>query len=298
MPLNQTVVIVNPKKLDRPRRARGQLESLVTALGHPPPFWVETTKEDPGPGQARRAVDEGASMVLVWGGDGTVNGVIAGLAHSGVPLGILPGGTTNLLARNLGIPLSLESAVDTAYAGSDRAIDLLDVDLGHDERRVSAVMCGAGWDAEMMAASSRLKRRFGWGAYAITGARKIAKKPMHVEVSIDGGPAMELTGRSVLIANVGTLIAGLDLIPEARPDDGQLDVLVIDPSTPTDWARTGAGLILGSGSEADPSRTLLRGNQAVVRTEQDQMRQVDGDLVSRGTGFNVSVLPGAVTVRR
>ncbi|MCU0260600.1 MAG: hypothetical protein MUE78_06240, partial [Ilumatobacteraceae bacterium] len=252
----RVVVIAHPGKVGDDGRQR--LEAIVTAGGAPAPAWVTTTRDDPGTGQARRAVEDGAGMVLAWGGDGTVLGVIEGMVGTGVPLGILPGGTGNLLARNLGIPLDLAAAVATAYAGINRTIDLLEVDLGHGERRLSAVMCGTGWDAEMMAAPEALKRRLGWGAYAVVGAVEVRQRPMRLLIAVDDEPEVELRGRTVLVANVGMLVAGLDLIPEAAPDDGLLDVMVIDPSTPLDWARTTTGVVRGTDSSRDPSRTHLR----------------------------------------
>lgn len=290
-------MIVNPNKVGDVRAARERLEAHVTGLGAAPPAWVETSRDDPGPGQARRALDDGAKLVMVWGGDGTMIGVAGALAGSGVPLGILPGGTANLLARNLGVPLQLIEAITTAYRGRDRTIDLLDVDLGHGEHRVSAVMCGAGWDAAMMAAPERMKKLLGWGAYAVVGAGQLRQKPMRLRISVDGGPVQELSGRTVLIANVGMLVAGLDLVPEAEPDDGLLEILVIDPSSPLDWLRTTAGLVRASGSAGDPSRTLFRGREAVVCTGHSRGRQIDGDLVSNGSNFHVRVDPGALTVR-
>jgi diacylglycerol kinase (ATP) len=272
-------VVVNPRK------------------GEPAPAWFETTAEDPGPGQARRAMREGATTVIAWGGDGTVTGVASALALTDVALAILPGGTGNLLARNLGIPLALPEAIDTAFQGDDRRIDLLDVYLGKGQRRIGAVMCGTGWDADMMAAPEGLKRALGWGAYVVQGARRLRQQPMRLRMSVDGGAEQHLYGRTVLIANVGTLVAGLELLPEARPDDGLLEVLVIDPSSPLDWVRTTAGIVRGKGSDGDPSRTLLRGRQVVVTTGHARRRQVDGDLVGDGLGFNVTVLPAALSVR-
>lgn len=290
-------VVVNPTKLGNPERARERLGALARALGEPEPRWLPTTAEDPGPGQARQALDDGADLVLAWGGDGTVTAVAGVLSGSGVPLGLLPGGTGNLLARNLEIPLDLDDAVRTAYRGRDRAIDLLDVYLGQGEHRVSTVMCGTGWDAAMMAAPEELKRRIGWAAYAVEGARRIRQKPMRLRLSIDGGPPERLYGRTVLVANVGTLVAGLRLLPESEPDDGVLEVLVVDPDTPLDWLRTTADVVRGRGSAGDPSRTLLRGRDVVVTTGHKRERQIDGDLVRSGYGFHVKVLPGALTVR-
>jgi diacylglycerol kinase (ATP) len=288
-------VVAHPGKVGHDGRER--LVRMVAAGGAPAPRWYETTAADPGPGQARRALADGAGMVVAWGGDGTVLGVIEGMAGTQVPLGILPGGTGNLLARNLGVPLELDAAIATAYSGANRTIDLLDVDLGGGEHRLSAVMCGTGWDAAMMAAPESLKRRFGWGAYAAVGAVEIRQRPMQIRISVDDAPPVSLTGRTVLVANVGMLVAGLDLIPEAVPDDGLLDVMVIDPSTPFDWVRTTTGVVRGAESASDPSRTHLRGRRVRVHTGHVRRRQVDGDLVSNGSGLDVQVLPGALTVR-
>jgi diacylglycerol kinase family enzyme len=290
-------VVVNPRKVGDPQRARDQFLSVAAALGEPAPAWFETTADDPGPGQTREAMREGATAVLAWGGDGTVMAVAAELAHTDVALGVIPGGTGNLLARNLGVPLTFAEAVETAYRGRDRRIDLIDVYLGKGEHRTCSVMCGMGWDAAMMAAPEAMKRRLGWGAYAIEGARQLGRKPMRLRLSVDGGPPQHLYGRTVLVANVGTLVAGLRLLPEAEPDDGFLEVLVIDPSTPLDWVRTTAGILRGRGSESDPSRTLLRGRDVIVSTLQSRERQIDGDLVSDGHGFRAHVMPRALSVR-
>lgn len=292
-----TVLIVHPGKVGDRTEAQARIAALAAAAGWEMPRWVETTAEEPGPGQARAAVDAGADMVMVWGGDGTMVGVAAALAGTGVPLAILPGGTGNLLARNLGIPLELGGAIDVAYAGRTRTIDLLDVDLGHGEQRVSLVMSGAGWDAEMMAAPEARKKRLGWGAYAIEGALGLRAKAMPLRISIDGGPEQRLAGRTVLVANVGMLVAGLVLIPHAEPDDGLLDVLVVDPSSPFDWVRTTAGIITRTGSDSDPSRIRFRGTEVRIATGHVRSRQVDGDLVTPGSGFHVRVRPGELEIR-
>ena len=293
----RAAIFVNPSKVGDGTRARAEVALLAEALGEPAPAWFETTADDPGPGQARQAVRDGAEMVMAWGSDGTVMGVAGELAHTDVSLAILPGGTGNLLARNLAVPLTVKAAVETAYRGRDRRIDLLDLYLGRGERRLSSVMCDMGWDADMMGAPEDLKKRAGWGAYAVQGARHIGKRPMRLRLSVDGGPKQQLYGRTVLIANVGMLVAGLNLIPEAQGDDGLLDILVIDPSTPLDWARTTTGILRGTGADADPSRTHLSGRQVTVSTGHSRGRQVDGDTVEDGYGFRVSVLEKALAVR-
>lgn len=290
-------VIVHPGKVGDLSRARALVNETAASLGLPEPLWLETSAHDPGPGQVAAAIAHGATTVLVWGGDGTVLGVATALVGSSVSLGIIPGGTGNLLARNLGLPLDARAAVELALTGTDRRIDVLDVYLGGGERAISLVMCGMGWDADMMGAPEELKKRVGWGAYVVQGARHLAKKPMRLRLSIDGGPEQHLYGRTVLIANVGTLVAGLTLIPEADAEDGLLDVLVIDPSSPLDWARTTTGILRGEGAENDPSRTHFRGRDVVVSTGHARGRQIDGDIVSDGHGFHVTVREKALSVR-
>lgn len=293
-------IVVNPMKIGSAARARELINTVATSVGQEPPAWFETTAEDPGPGQARRAVEQGATTVLAWGGDGTLMGVASTLVKSDVSdvsVGIVPGGTGNLLARNLGVPLDTRKAIEVALTGDVRRIDLLDVYLGQGERALSAVMCGIGWDADMMGAPEALKRTVGWGAYVVEGARSIGRKQMRLRLSVDGGPQEHLYGRTVLVANVGMLVAGIDLIPEAEADDGLLDVLVVDPSSPLDWARTTVGVLRGKGAEDDPSRTHLRGREVIVSTSRPRGRQVDGDTVSDGHGFRVALLPKALAVR-
>lgn len=290
-------VIAHPGKVGDLSLAHSLVDRVAKSVGQPAPAWFETSPDDPGPGQARRAIEQGATTVLAWGGDGTVMGVASCLVNSDVSLGIVPGGTGNLLARNLGIPLDARGAVEVALTGRDRRIDLLDVYLGRGQRALSAVMCGMGWDADMMAAPEGLKRRVGWGAYVLQGAKHLRKPPMRLRLSVDGGPEQHLYGRTVLVANVGMLVAGLDLIPEAEADDGLLDVLVIDPTTPRDWARTTAGILGGKSAESDPSRTHLRGHEVIVSTGHSRGRQIDGDTVDDGYGFSVSLLGRVLSVR-
>ena len=105
------------------------------------------------------------------------------------------------------------------------------------------------------------------------------------------------TGQLACVANVGMLVAGITLIPEAEPDDGLLDVLVIDPTAPLDWARTTTGILRGKGAEAHPSRTHLRGREVIVSTGHARGRQIDGDPVSSGYGFRVTLREKALAVR-
>lgn len=292
----KVVAIVNPTKFDDLAEARRRLNRTVEELGFEPPDWVLTTAEDPGAGQAHEAVAAGADLVLSWGGDGTVTSVAEGLRETGTPLGLLPGGTGNLLARNLEVPLDLTPAVRIAYQGKGREIDLLAVSLGRGEKRISTVMCGLGWDAAMMDVTEQAKSRLGWGAYVWQAARTIQEHPVRMRVRVDDGEEMQFHARTCLIANVGTLVGGVHLLPEAQPDDGRLEVLVFDPSTLADYARTSWEIARRKPTANDPVRTLFRGTKVVVSTHRSLKRQVDGDLVQDGYGFVVRLLPRALLV--
>jgi diacylglycerol kinase family enzyme len=197
------------------------------------PRLVPTTADDPGEGQAREAVAAGAGLVLVAGGDGTVRAAAQGLAGSGVPLGILPQGTGNLLARNLEIPHDdADAALDVALTGADRTLDLGRLDDG----TMFAVMAGTGFDARMMReAPEGLKGVLGWPAYIVGGARGLRRSRVHVQVALDDEPPRAAVVRSVLVGNVGQLQGGLELLPDAAPDDGVLDIALVAPRNPKDW---------------------------------------------------------------
>ncbi|MEO8776765.1 MAG: diacylglycerol kinase family protein [Candidatus Nanopelagicales bacterium] len=295
VPDSKVVAIVNPTKVGDVEAARAWLDKQFADHGEPGPTWVQTTVDDPGAGQARAAVESGAHLVLSWGGDGTARAVADGLAQSDVALGIIPGGTGNLLARNLDIPLDLEAAVLVALTGTDRVIDLLEVGLGG-RTMTGAVIAGMGLDAAMMQAPEGLKSRVGPAAYVVGMAKGLRRGQMRVGVAVDGSAPRWMSARTVLVANVGGLVAGLDVVPEAQPDDGRLKVVVLPLRSAVDWARTAASLVrrpAGTG----PSRVVLTGRSALIVARSPQPRQVDGDVVAKGSRLEVRVRPGALRVR-
>jgi diacylglycerol kinase family enzyme len=291
------VAIVNPTKVSDPDDLRSQLATAAEQYHLGSLKWIETSPDDLGTRSAAAAVADGASLVIACGGDGTIRAVVAGMVHSDVPLGILARGTGNLLARNLNIPLETTEALGTIFGGDDRRIDVLDISLGKGQRAVSAVMCGMGWDAAMMDVSETVKARLGWGAYAVQAARTVRDHPIRLRVQVDDGPENTFYARTCLIANVGTLVGGLELLPESSPDDGVLEVLVFEPTTSVDYARSSWGIFRGHSNEGDPARTLLRGSKVVVTTHRARPRQIDGDVIDEGHGFIARVLPAALTVR-
>jgi YegS/Rv2252/BmrU family lipid kinase len=290
----RTAVIVNPVKVDTDD-CRKIIGEALAAAGHPEPNWLETTEHDTGTGQARQAVREGAELVFACGGDGTVRCVADGLAGTGIPLAILPGGTGNLLARNLGLPLELAQAVEGALTGSDRLID-----LGVADGHRFAVMTGIGLDAGMITDTPEpAKRILGWPAYLIGIVRQLRRRPMRVVVRVDDGEPLRQTARMVVVGNVGQLHAGLCLLPDAVVDDGILDVLILAPRSAADWTRLIARAVFRRTLEDQTNRRIhrLRGEHVEITTDRPCARECDGDPIDSAGSLSVRVEPGALLIR-
>jgi diacylglycerol kinase family enzyme len=297
----RVAVVVNPTKLDDGPSARLRAQRWVEE--HTPGAvldWHETTREDPGTGQARAALRSGADVVLAWGGDGTVRSVAAALADQAasaarVPLGLLPGGTGNLLARNLGLPLDLDEAAAVALTGRERAVDVLDLGLGG-STAVATVIAGIGLDSVLIDAPEQLKAVLGPMAYGLQSVRALAHPRMRVGVSVDGAAPVWRWARCVLVVNVGGLIAGLDVAPEAEPDDGFLDVVVLTLANPRDAVVAASSLVRRHRHDL-PGRYHLRGRRATIVARGDFGRQIDGDVIDDGHVLDARVRAGALVVR-
>ena len=293
----RTALIVNPTKVDDVEALHQQVAQRCAAHGVPAPDLLETTPDDAGEGMAREAVRQGATLVLAAGGDGTVQATCCGLHGTGVVLGLLPLGTGNLLARNLGLPLDLGDALEVALTGRDRVLDLAHVKVGDAPRTCFAVMAGLGFDAAMMAdAPEGLKSAVGWPAYVVSGLRHLRDRPSQVELVLDGAPPVRRAARGVVIGNVGELQGGVSLLPDAVPDDGVLDVVLLAPRRLLDWARLIGRLVAKSARE---DRTLIRftARRIELRTAAPTQAQLDGEPVGEVTSLVVEVSPRAVVVR-
>ena len=291
-------VVVNPTKFD-------DLDALKTRFGHlcadhdwPEPSWYQTTVEDPGEGQARQALSEGATLVCPLGGDGTVRSVATAMAGADVPMGLLPGGTGNLLARNLGLPVDdLDAALIVALAGRDADIDVGEVTWDDDEPAVFLVMAGMGLDAEMMAGVDEgLKRRVGWLAYAVSGAKALFRLGFAVRVRADAERAVSQHARAVVVGNCGELTGGLQLMPEASLTDGKLDTVLASPNSLAGWFALWLNVVSGR-RRGHPSLVRLVSGKVQVTTREAVQAQLDGDAVGLRRLMTCTVRPGALAVR-
>jgi diacylglycerol kinase (ATP) len=298
----RAAVVVHALKVTDVDARRRQIEAAADRLGWDPPDWIDTTELDPGRSQSRQALESGADAVLAFGGDGTARVVAEALCRTGVPLGLLPAGTGNLLARNLGIPPGrLEQALEIALTGRDRAVDVgrAEIDLSGDDaepvREAFLVMAGVGFDAEVMAAvDPTLKERVGWFAYVVAGVRRLRGRRTQVTIKIDDGPAMQRRVRAVVIGNCGTLTAGIPLMPAAMVDDGWLDLVIVSPRTVIGWLAVSTSVITRT---RNPAVEHARCRSVEIRAERPLHVQLDGDTAGTAKVLRASVDPLALVIR-
>ena len=318
-PPRRAAIIINPTKFDDVAAVRAELTEASTELGWAKPLFIETLVDDPGTGQARQAVEEGVDVVCPLGGDGTIRAVAVALAGTRTPMGLLPRGTGNLLARNLDIPFGqdLTAALAVAYGGRNKSIDVawLELDPAEEDatedtgqaeepvegppvqRHPFLVMAGMGFDAAIMGnTSEELKKRVGWTAYFVTGFRSIFIKRFRVKWTIDGERQEPVLARTILFGNCGTLTGGIQLIPNARYDDGLIDGVVVAPKTIIGWGSVAVRVL---GRSVKESNELHRTSGAVytAEVEDDHPVQVDGDVIGEASRLRVTVDQQALIVR-
>ena len=371
-------VVVNPSKPRATAAVRSLLEGELREAGYAGPVWLETSVSEPGTMQARLALAAGASLVVAAGGDGTVRSVAAGLAGTGAQMGIVPLGTANLAARNLGVPVGDARAAARVVAhGVDLPADLAWVctepwsDPGAlpdptppgdprgradssrtkgspptpadpaDSRQLSAeaaravrtiqratrrphqwtrptlgdehacmVVAGIGFDAGLVASTrTALKARVGWGAYALAAMENLGSPRMDLVLSLldeAGARRVErLRARNLLVANGGRLPAGITLLPQARTDDGLLDVAAIDTVAGlAGWSSLARQVLPPSAAHYSESgrslgRVMLRrGGEVAVQLSAPALVEVDGDLLAPTQSMRVRLDPGALLIRR
>jgi diacylglycerol kinase (ATP) len=295
----RAAIIVNPAKpVDVDVRALAAKHCSENGWGEP--IWLETTKEDPGVGQAKEALEQGADIVIAAGGDGTVRCVAEVLAGGDVPMGLLPFGTGNLLARNLGMDVTdFDGAVKGALAGTERKIDVVRAARNDpDKEQLFLVMAGVGYDATIMADTNEdLKDKVGWLAYVDAGIRNLPGKPVKATIVIDGKTVVHRGVRSVMIGNCGKVQGGLEIFPEATMDDGLLDVAVLAPHHgKLGWLSVIAGII-GKGRNNDTAVEYFQGRAVEVTLEHNDDYQLDGDHEGEGKHVVMTIEPAALTIR-
>jgi len=314
----QAAVVYNPIKVDA-HRLRDVVAAAESREGWRKSVWLETTVAEPGAEQARRAVADGADIVIAAGGDGTVRAVAEGLRGTDVALALLPAGTGNLLARNLDMILThMADSIDLAFAGRDRRIDMGVVELdradGSTEEHAFLVMAGFGLDAKMIAnANPELKRRLGWIAYVDAIARALRDTDrVRMRIRIDDAEERSWSVHTLIAGNCGALPGNVLLLPDAEIDDGLFDIVTLRPEGFLGWVQIWAkitwenGILRRSGSVgrklagmAREVRALryLRAERLAVRLEKPEEFEIDGDPLGEVVGFRLRVDHDSLIVR-
>lgn len=360
IPPKTVAVVYNPAKIDDLDELRSVVTQTALDAGYSEPHWFETTREDPGVAQTQAALEMNPAVVIAVGGDGTVRVVAGELAGTDVPLGIIPAGTGNLLARNLNLPInsSLRNLVSVAITGRRRRIDVgrisapelsaenraLIEDLSEETKIFSGevpflVIAGMGFDAEVMSgADDSLKASMGWAAYLVSGMKYLSHRKMQATIcagtdtdfsdssqelnegaygedasinqlhphSFKESNAREsntVEARSILFGNCTKLPAGFVLAPDARIDDGWLDVMIVDTKGGlvgwADLVRRVTLQSLGVRKQVLPevgSIDLKRMRSAHVKVEQPELVEADGDTLGYAMEVNTRLETGALIV--
>ncbi len=309
-------IVYNPVKMDRDTLAP-EIES-VQPLEWSEPFWIKTDADDAGEAAVREALGAGVDLLIVAGGDGTVRIAADAATGARVPLAIIPAGTGNLLARNLGIDVAnVRNAARTAFEGDDREIDLGELELqapdGSRSRHAFAVMVGFGLDAEMIDKTDEdLKKKVGWLAYVDAAGRVFSSRhKVRVHVRLDGGRTVRSTVNTMLIGNCGTVTNGIIILPDAAIDDGMLDIALVRPRGARGWLQL-AGYIarnnllvtklLRRRGHLGRQRTGAalgygQAKQTQARLDEPRAVQVDGDVVGEAIALRAGIREDALVVR-
>ena len=314
---HHAAVVYNPIKVDLPR-LEAHVAEAEAAAGWGTTQWYPTSVEDAGQLVTKTAIEQGAAVVLAAGGDGTVRAVAEALRDSGVPIALIPSGTGNLLARNLELPLADQIAsIGAAFTGTDRHIDLGIAEIkrsdGSTEQHSFLVMAGLGLDAKMIARTNpKLKKAFGWLAYIDAGMRALPDlKPIKLRFSIDEEPERTMSVHTIIVGNCGALPGGILLIPDAKPDDGILDIAALKPRGPFGWLKVWNKVTWENGvlRKSALGRSIIdlstdvkdvlysTGRDLRMTVEQPQEFQLDGDEFGEAKSVHAWVDPGALTVK-
>ncbi len=312
-------VVYNPVRIDVPR-VRAAVEAAAARAGGVDLIWLATTPEEGGGAQTLEALERGATLVLAAGGDGTVRAVAEALRDRDATLGLLPSGTGNLLARNIGVPYAnVEEACAVAFDGETRSIDIgvATATRASGERTELAflVMAGVGIDATMIAnARPALKRRFGWLAYVDAGFRALPKaRKVRVRYRLDAGQERSAHVSTILVANCGTLPGNMELIPDGAVDDGLLDVAILQPASVFGWlaiwrkmtwenrvlrkSALGRRIIRFTDRAVRTRLSYLRGADVRLRVDQPEPFELDGDAFGDAIALDLAVDAGGLRVR-
>jgi len=307
--MSELAVIFNPDKI-----ASARLAKLVGKYHQGKFKLLETDRESGGQKSTATAIEAGAKRILVAGGDGTLRNVVQACEGQDVAIGIIPIGTGNILARNLKLPLGIETSIKKALKGSPYEIDLgfarsIDADGVHRSHLFTGIG-GVGMDARLIQnTSSRRKKRVGWIAYIEGGIKSLPLKFERFDITFDGNQRT-LKSYSLLVGNAGWLPGAISMMPDASLDDGKLDVAAIGPRKAWNWVdflsritwqnKVVRPLALGRKwmDQTANVKTLenLSSERIRIRPHHPAPMQLDGDPMGEVVEVDFSLKPKALKV--
>ena len=268
-----------------------ELRRVLAREGVDNPLWFEVPKSRKARQPMKMALDKGADLVIVWGGDGMVQRCLDALGDADAAIAIVPAGTANLLAGNLGIPHDIEGAVRVALSGRRSQLD-----IGRLNGERFAVMAGAGWDARMIReADASLKDRVGRVAYVWTGARNLSAQRFRAEIKVDGARWFKGKASCVLVGNVGKVFGGIAVFDGANPHDGRLELGVITAKGPFQWTRALARIGTRR-AEKSPYVSTTSARKIRIKFDRGVRYELDGGDRSKVRNIRVDVEASAVTI--
>jgi len=291
-------VIFNPVSgTSDPEDRKKRIEDALAEHGYKVQHLV-TTKEQGARFFAEQALKDGVDLLAVSGGDGTVVEVAGALVGTDVPLAIFPAGTGNLLSVNLGLPTEVPDAVHAALFGDKRPLDLARLhfaDSGED--KFFAIIAGAGYDAAVIRDADReAKRKMGLLAYFWSAARNLDKKPVRTTLRLDGSdtPLVRMA-KSVMVANMGRIQGGVEIVPDADPESGTLEIAILKADSLADWAQIALSAVT---NQLRDERYIeyRRAKKVEIEFTFPQPFQYDGEDVGMVSGFSAEIVPHAVQV--
>jgi len=269
-----------------------ELRQILADEGVTDPLWFEVPKSKKAPEKVKKALRAGADLLFIWGGDGMVQRCIDSLGAQKPAIGIIPAGTANLLAKNLGIPRDIAEAVHIGLHGDQRFID-----TGRVNGERFAVMAGVGIDALMIRdAGEGLKDRLGRVGYIWTGAKHLADHRTRMTVGVEDVPWFKGEASCVLFGNVGKVLGGLTVFPDARPNDGRLEVGLVTAKRLTDWGRALARTMIGD-PEGSPFVHAASGRWFDIRLDRKLPYELDGGERPPTKRLRVSIEPASLAIR-
>ena len=267
-----------------------ELRRVLRAEGVSEPLWQEVRKSKDAERAVESVLNDGAALILVWGGDGMVQRCVDALGDREVLLAVVPAGTSNLLATNLGIKKDIQAAVRIALNGDRRRLD-----VGSLNGERFAVMAGVGFDAAVLnGADAGRKQRLGRAAYLVSAVANLGFKPFEATIKIDGERWYKGPASCILVANIGHLFGGIEFFDDAEPDDGVLDVGVLTADGALQMARALARTAVGTTANS-PFVRATQARTVKIALDRKVGYELDGGTRRKARTLKVATQPQAVT---